>query len=648
MKLSVIIVNYNVKHFIEQCLISVQKALSKVEGEVIVVDNHSLDGSVEMMQEKFPKIQLIASDKNLGFSKGNNLGIEQAKGEYILLLNPDTLVEEDTFEKVIQFMDNHNDAGGLGVKMMDGKGFFLPESKRGLPTPEVAFYKMFGLAKLFPNSRRFGRYHLTYLDADKTHEVDVLSGAFMLLRKTVLDKIGLLDETFFMYGEDIDLSYRIQLGGYNNYYFPGTQIIHYKGESTKKSSVNYVFVFYRAMVIFAKKHFSTKNAQLFGILINLAIYFRASITLFTNFFRKGFLAILDFTAILIALFGLVLAHNSYTGIETPTELYQLLLPIYSFTWVTSLFFSGAYDRPVLIKNYLLGTLAGTAILLILYSLLPESYRFSRIIILLGTLSTVLLGIVIRYLLHWSKIGGFKLGNITKRRFAIVGSEDEIRRVIDLLKQTIIQPDFIAKVLPSPAKNIPEGFVGNMRQLREISKIFRIEEIIFCAENVSSANIIEQMSQLDNKTLDFKIAPPESLFVIGSNSINTSGELYSVLNINSITKAKNLRIKRVLDLTLTLLFIGLFPVLLLFVKNKGSYIKNIFEVLFGQKSWIGYDKKGNNLHDLPIIKNGVLSCSESLNNVSESNAARMNIMYAKDYQIFNDLVVVAKNLTKLGK
>ena len=248
--------------------------------------------------------------------------------------------------------------------------------------------------------------------------------------------------------------------------------------------------------------------------------------------------------------------------------------------------------------------------------------------------------MIRYLLHWSKIGGFKLGNITKRRFAIVGSEDEIRRVIDLLKQTIIQPEFIAKVLPSPAENLPEGFVGNMRQLREISKIFRIEEIIFCAENVSSANIIEQMSQLDNKALDFKIAPPESLFVIGSNSINTSGELYSVLNINSITKAK--------DLTLTLLFIVLFPVLLLFEKNKSGYIKNIFEVLFGQKSWIGYDKKGNNLHDLPIIKNGVLSCSESLNNVSESNAARMNIMYAKDYQIFNDILVVAKNLTKLGK
>ncbi len=647
MKLSVIIVNYNVKHFVEQCLISVQKALDKIEGEVIIVDNHSMDGSVEMLQQKFPQFQLIASSKNLGFSKGNNLGINQAKGEFVLLLNPDTLVEEDTFEKVISFMEEHPDAGGLGVKMIDGKGHFLPESKRGLPTPEVAFYKMFGFSRLFPHSSRFGKYHLTYLDPSEIHEVDVLSGAFMLLRKTALDKVGLLDETFFMYGEDIDLSYRIQLAGFKNYYYPKTQIIHYKGESTKKTSVNYVFVFYRAMVIFANKHFSPKNAKLLDFLIHLAIYFRASITLFTNFFRKGYLAILDFVLILISLFGLVWAHNSITGIETPSELYQLLLPIYSLVWVLSIFFSGGYDRPTLLKNYLLGTAAGTALLLILYSLLPESYRFSRAIILLGAVTTLCLGIMDRYLLHWFKVGGFKLGTSTKRRFAIVGSQDEIKRVINLLKQTIIQPEFIAKVLPGSSMELPEGFVGNMRQLREISSIFKIEEIIFCAENVSSANIIEQMSQLDNKSLDFKIAPPESLFVIGSNSINTSGELYSVLNINSITKAKNLRIKRVLDLSLTLLFIALSPILLAFVKQRSGFVRNLLEVLIGQKSWVGYSVSGNNLHDLPVIKTGVLSCSQSIGHVSEPQAARINIMYAKDYQFLNDVLTVVKNIRLLG-
>ena len=283
MKLSVIIVNYNVKHFLEQCLISVGKAIESLPAEVIVVDNNSVDGSVEMVQAKFPWVQCIANKQNTGFSKANNQGILISKGEYVLLLNPDTLVEEDTFTKCVQFMDAHPVAGGLGVHMIDGKGNFLPESKRGLPSPAVAFYKIFGLSALFPKSKVFGKYHLGYLDKNKTHEVDILSGAFMMMRKSVLVKVGLLDEAFFMYGEDIDLSYRIIKGGYKNYYFPETRIIHYKGESTKKSSVNYVFVFYKAMVIFANKHFSQNNAKTFSFLINIAIYLRAGAAIFIRF-----------------------------------------------------------------------------------------------------------------------------------------------------------------------------------------------------------------------------------------------------------------------------------------------------------------------------------------------------------------------------
>ena len=199
-----------------------------------MVDNNSVDGSVSLVKEKFPEVIIIENKDNFGFSYANNQAIKLAEGEYILLLNPDTVVEEQTFEKVIGFMDNTPDAGGLGVKMIDGKGNFLAESKRGLPSPWVAFYRIFGISRLFPKSKRFGKYHLSYLDETQIHSVDVLAGAFMLVRKSVFDKIGLLDETFFMYGEDIDLSYRITLAGYKNYYFPETTIIHYKGESTKK------------------------------------------------------------------------------------------------------------------------------------------------------------------------------------------------------------------------------------------------------------------------------------------------------------------------------------------------------------------------------------------------------------------------------
>lgn len=248
MKLSVILVNYNVFHFLDQAIGSVLNALKNIDGEVIVVDNNSVDGSVDLIRAKYPEVILIANKKNEGFSKANNQGMRIAKGEYVLLLNPDTLVEENTFEKCISFMDTHPQGGGLGVKMLDGKGEFLPESKRSLPSPKVAFYKIFGLSALFPKSKRFGRYHLGFLDNDETHEVEILSGAYMFMRKSVLDQIGLLDEDYFMYGEDIDLSYRILKGGYKNYYFPEARIIHYKGESTKKTSVNYVFIFYKAMI----------------------------------------------------------------------------------------------------------------------------------------------------------------------------------------------------------------------------------------------------------------------------------------------------------------------------------------------------------------------------------------------------------------
>jgi len=203
--------------------------------ETIIVDNASVDGSLEMLKTKYPEFTLIANADNLGFSKANNQAIKVSKGEYVLLLNPDTVVAEDTFTKVIDFMDSHPEAGGLGTHMIDGKGCFLAESKRGLPTPMVAFYKIFGFSKLFPKSKQFGQYHLGHLPDDETNEVDILSGAFMLMRKEALDKVGLLDEEYFMYGEDIDLSYRIQLGGYKNYFFADTKIIHYKEKARKKA-----------------------------------------------------------------------------------------------------------------------------------------------------------------------------------------------------------------------------------------------------------------------------------------------------------------------------------------------------------------------------------------------------------------------------
>jgi len=268
MKLSIIIVNYNVKYFLEQCLDSVNLAVRNMDAEIFVVDNRSSDDSANYLKPLFPKVVFIENQENVGFSKANNQAIAQARGEYILLLNPDTVIGEHSLTNVCRFMDENPQAGAVGVKMLDGYGRFLPESKRGFPSPWNSFCKMTGLSKLFPYSKRFGGYHLKYLDKNAVHPVDILAGAFMMVRKEAIEKAGYLDERFFMYGEDIDWSYRIARSGYTNYYFP-EPIIHYKGESTKKD-IRYVKHFYEAMLIFFNKHYPHSN-RFFLFLIRLAI-----------------------------------------------------------------------------------------------------------------------------------------------------------------------------------------------------------------------------------------------------------------------------------------------------------------------------------------------------------------------------------------
>ncbi len=270
MMLSVIIVNYNVKQLLKECLQSVIIASERIETEVWVVDNNSSDGSVKMLQEEFPELKLIINKNNHGFSVANNQAIKQAKGEHILILNPDTLVPKETFKNCLEFMNKSPNCGALGVYMHDKSGVYLPESKRGLPTPWVSFCKIIGLNKLFPSSSNFNGYHLGYLKNDENHIVDVLAGAFMWMRKSVLEKVGLLDEKFFMYGEDIDLSYRIQKAGFENWYLGTLKILHYKGESTNKYSYAYVQRFYGSMRIFAKKHFP-KTYPFYAISIHVLI-----------------------------------------------------------------------------------------------------------------------------------------------------------------------------------------------------------------------------------------------------------------------------------------------------------------------------------------------------------------------------------------
>jgi len=654
MKLSIVIVNYNVKYFVEQCVHSIQKAVNGLEAEVFVVDNNSVDGSGRMLREKFPEVILIENKTNVGFSKANNQAIKKAKGEYILILNPDTILEDDTLQKCVRFMDDHPDAGGLGVKMIDGKGKFLPESKRGLPSPSVAFFKMFGFSTLFPKSKLFNKYHLGYLDKNKTHEVDVLAGAFMMVRKAVLDQVGLLDEDFFMYGEDIDLSYRITQAGYKNYYFPETRIIHYKGESTKKGSVNYIFLFYNAMIIFARKHFSRKNARLYSSLINFAIYLRAFISIITRFLTRMVLPFIDS----ILIFGGIWFIKEYwekhfiftSGGHYPLLFTFIVVPVYILIWLLSVYLTGGYDRPVRLRKVTQGMVVGTVIILVLYSLLPESYRFSRALIILGAIWGVIAMVVIRLIFHFLNLKGFQVNENKNKRFVIIGEKEEAERVSELLQRTIMNPGFIGLVSYHQHRINTNGFIGNLSQIREIIWINNIDEVIFCAKDVPSQVIMDQMSELKDLQVDYKIAPPESLSIIGSNSINTSGDLY-VIDINAITKMDNRRNKRLVDVLTSITLLLFYPLVFFLVKNPIGLLRNIFLVLLNLRSWVGYSEMSETeAHRLPEIKKGILNPFDAFHGkpVPGEAIARLNLLYARDYKITNDVNILLKGFRDLGR
>ena len=694
MKLSVVIVNYNVCYFLEQALLSVRRAAEKLEQpvEVFVVDNNSVDGSVAMVRTRFPEIILIENKDNPGFSVANNQALREAQGEYILLLNPDTVVEEDTFRACCAFMDDHPNAGGLGVKMLDGQGKFLPESKRGLPTPWVAFYKIFGLAKLFPKSRQFGRYHLGFLDKDQTHEVEVLSGAFMMMRHATLEQVGLLDEDYFMYGEDIDLSYRITQGGWKNYYFPHTRIIHYKGESTKRTSVNYVFVFYRAMVIFARKHFAPKQAGMFSLLINAAIWLRAGMAIIERFIAKAAPVLLDAGLIYIGLsFLKTYWEQNHTFVRTPypAQFMLIAVPAYIFVWLMSAYFSGAYDQPSKTSRIARGIFLGT-VLISAISNFFDAWRFSKALIVLGGVWAVAALIVRMMATHFLRYHDLRLNERRQKNIAIVGSSVESLRVRRLLEHSGVQARLIGYISPDAGPDIvvredglliagavpargsisrletagmtavaeapvavaasplpADDQLGEVRQLAEIIRIYALDELIFCGKDLSASQIIGLMVSLpQHPAVAYKILPQDSQYIIGSSSKDVPGDYYALDITLNLFRPQQVRNKRMLDILASLLLLVAAPLLLGFQVNKGGFMRNCLRVLGGTRTWVGM------LHAAAPgrLARAILSpadVAQAATPLTDATRRRLELLYAKDYEPSTDVSILFRRFRWLG-
>jgi len=520
MELSVIIVNYNVKYFLEQCLNSVVRASEGISCEIFVVDNNSEDDSCKMVSERFPEVKLIRNSHNAGYAKACNQAMAVASGEFVLLLNPDTIVGESTFRRCIDFMRSHEEAGALGVKMIDGNGRYLKESKRALPVPLTAFFKMTGFSRLFPRSPLFSKYYMAHIDENETSEIEILTGAFMFIRKKVLEKTGFFDENFFMYGEDIDLSYRILKEGYNIYYFPEEKIIHFKGESARKIPVNSIIYFYKAMLVFAGKHFRKKDVILFHFLIKPAIYSRAALSLL----NKVFVILMPLFSDIVAISAGVLASAYIWGAQVHglnSDFSPLptagLLALFILPGLISIFLAGGYRKPAYTIQVIKGLIPGCIIILALYAIIHWKTGYTAATMLMGCFAVLITVPLFRIILALAGFKDLKNPFSTVKNAVVAGSRESYFRICDLVKETDNMVKIKGRV--SLLKNDPgDEIVGNIDQLQEILNTHRIKVIFFSLRDIPPSQLISLIEKIAAFKIIIRLVPEGENVIMGSKTI----------------------------------------------------------------------------------------------------------------------------------
>jgi GT2 family glycosyltransferase len=626
MDLSIVIVNYNVKHFLKQCLNSIANShgYHPEQIEVWVVDNASIDRSVEMLSEEFPWVKTIANTENVGFSKANNQAIRKAMGDYILLLNPDTILSEKTLSVCIEYLKKNDKVGALGVKMIDGGGNFLPESKRGLPTLWNSFFKLTGLSSIFPKSKLFNGYSLTFLDENKPAKVDVLCGAFMMMPKKVLDEVGHLDERFFMYGEDIDLSYRIIKAGYSIQYLPAPKIIHFKGESTKKGSFSYVKIFYEAMILYVKKHYSGPGSFLFVLALKMAIIFRAMISLLKRALKALLLPTIDLILILTLGIGIKHFWASY-HFDNPD--YYSNSPIHynlvgaAIIFVLGMYLTGTYKKPASAKRSYSGLILGAVFAFAVYGLLNSEWRTSRAILLF-------LGVSVGFVIPFFHFALSRLQHTSNaKRIIIIGAYENGKRIQENISQLSRRNiEVIGVIHPERGVNTSE-YINSIDYLNEVIRVMKVNELIFTQQDLSMEKIMSIMSSIES-IIDFKIAGDDLLSFVGSRDKNANGEIYSVDITFNLSKESYLRQKKVLDILFCLIAITFSPISLVFKKEKSVILSNIMDVLVGGKTWVTYTQAA--AYQLPTIKEGVID-------LSKEKTKQELINYAKNYKVTYDIL-----------
>lgn len=685
---SIVIVNYNVKEYLVNLLDSIQNSKGKLSFEIFVVDNNSTDGSVEYLSTRYPSVTFIANNENVGFGKANNQAIRIANGKYTLLLNPDTLINEDTLITMFKHMEKNKSTGASGCKLLNPDGTFAPESRRSVPTPASAIWKVLGLTSLFPRSKKFADYYLGWKDENEPGPIPVLSGAFMFYRTKLLQELGGFDERFFMYGEDIDLSYRTTLAGYTIDYVPATSIIHYKGESTKKQNLDYVIMFNKAMYQFFEKHYSYAYTFLFKLVVKAGIILRATTSYVISVVKQSSLPLLDLAVLNTLVFIFFLVRYSIA----PTQFLNEYHPSYLFINVllTTLFvaISRYYElyglnrySVISILKAILFAFGGVATV----TFFLRDFAFSRWILIFSAISSVvLLGLLRFYKKNYSKDRLTSAGTINPIRILIVGIGSKTIELISQIRSKvewnyeivglIVQKD---ETWNDDLENIK--VIGRTEHVPDLVKFHRIDQLIFLGNTVSSNEILNIMTQIRNDGVLFKIVPESMDFIIGKSNVEYFDDVPLVDVRLAYSVPWNRFIKRNLDfwLSAVLLTIGvplfvLVALLTLVTKGKPSKVRFALDshtrgflrlwkpyeshkwmnrylqlcyILTGRISFVGAplisDRK-----NMPIYYKPGLTGLRQINEkrlFRESEKEKFEIHYVQNYSIWLDLEILFRSV-----
>jgi hypothetical protein len=653
--LSIVIVNYNVKEFLQNLVESINKASKNITTEIIVVDNNSDDGSTEIIQEKYPFVNLIKNKENVGFGRANNIGLKISRGKYILMINPDTIVREDTFDKMIDFFEANKDVGLAGCKVLNPDGTLQLACRRGFPGVWTSFTKVTGLSTLFPKSNFFAKYNLTYLDENQSYEVDAISGAFMFMRSEVYESVDGFDPQFFMYGEDLDLCYRVQKAGYKVYYVHSTEIIHYKGESTKRSSIDETQIFYDAMNLFVKKHFSTY--YLVEFILRFAIVVRKLIT-FLNVYKIIIGSILlDFTLFVVAV---LIAENiylvsNYHGFPESVKPMIYLFPAVIQVIISGL--SGAYSKNTIASLKSIGGLLFGFLFITSLTFFFKQFAFSRAVILIAYFLALIFYSAWRIIIKFFFKVGIAIGKRNERTL-IVGTSKASIDLADKIKNSIEEISNVVGLITKSKKEINKSYngyrvIGSYDIIGKVIDEEKIDKLILSSTDLSFNEIFTIVAQCQGKNIELKVAGSNQEFLVSKSAVTMLDDI-PLVDINyNISSASYMFSKLILDYLIAIpSIIFIFPFVILFYKITGkssdfiNLIMQLPEVLLRKKSLVG-PKTGNKSLNLYLGKPGLtgLWYIEKYDN-RHKDLSKLDIYYAKNSNVWLDLEIIGETLSKM--